>query len=397
MSNLLIQVINAQIERRSRLSFAEFMDLALYHEQGYYNQRAQSMGQGGDFFTSVHLSPAFGAMLAVQFVQCWDRLGRPERFDLVEMGAGQGLLAQDVLQHLQEYFPECFACVVYKIIEKAPSLVAQQQKTLGSMAQRVTWCAWTDIPSGSITGCFFSNELVDAFPVHQVQKVGDELRGVYLQQLQDGGVDGSWAETLEPIDSPIAAAINDYFTLVGIDLLTPDYADGYRTEINLNALDWMATLADRLHSGYVLTIDYGYSARRYYSPYRSSGTLQCYHQHQVSSNPYAYPGEQDITAHVDFTALQRQGELCALQTLGITQQASFLMALGLGDRIAQVTQIAGLSGQQVLDRLKTRDALHRLIDPTGLGGFGVLVQGKGLPPAALAEPLLGLTMPLWSE
>jgi SAM-dependent MidA family methyltransferase len=388
MSNPLVQAINAQIEARSSLSFAEFMALALYHEQGYYNQRAQSMGWGGDFFTSVHLSPVFGNLLAVQFAQCWDRLGRPERFDLVEMGAGQGLLAQDLLQHLQEHFPEVFACVVYKIIEKAPRLVAQQQKTLGAMAQRVTWCDWTDIPLGSITGCFFSNELVDAFPVHQVQKVEDELRAVYIQLR-----DGNWVETLEPMNS----AINDYFALVGVNLLTPDYPEGYRTEVNLNALDWIETLADRLQSGYVLTIDYGYSARRYYSPHRSGGTLQCYHQHQVSSNPYAYPGEQDITAHVDFTALQRQGEICGLQTLGITQQAVFLMALGLGDRIAQVTQVAGLSGQQVLDRLKTRDALHRLIDPTGLGGFGVLVQGKGLCPAALTEPLLGLTMPLWSD
>jgi SAM-dependent MidA family methyltransferase len=180
-----------------------------------------------------------------------------------------------------------------------------------------------------------------------------------------------------------------YFSPLKIDLLSNIYPEGYRTEINLAAIDWITTIANKLHQGFVLTIDYGYSADRYYTPTRSSGTLQCYYQHRHHNNPYIYIGKQDITAHVDFTALEKQGELLELEVIGFTQQALFLMALGLGDRIAANSQTPGQNLSEVLRR---RDSLHSLINPMGLGGFGVLIQGKRLT-ASKPIQLKGLTIP----
>ncbi len=392
METPLIQYLRDRIQQQGAITFAEFMETVLYHESGYYSQRARAMGQRGDFFTSVHLGDAFGAMLAVQIVELWQRLGSPQLFDLVEMGAGQGALARDILIHLRDYHESCFICVSYTIIEKSADLIDQQKTTLQLLLDSgvaIKWQTWSEIDSQSITGCVFSNELIDAFAVHQVQKVGDRLMEVYVTLEGDRLV-----ETLQPLSTE---AITEYFKEAYIDLLSPAYPEGYRTEVNLQALDWLNTVADRLLRGYLITIDYGYSARRYYNPGRSSGTLQCYYQHQVHGDPYINLGQQDITAHVDFTALQTQGDRLGFTTLGLTQQAAFLMYLGLGDRIAGLSQVARLSGGEMLDRLKMRDALHQLINPTGLGGFGVLVQGKGLPEAAVEMPLTGLTLKIWSN
>ena len=236
-----------------------------------------------------------------------------------------------------------------------------------------------DIADNSIVGCFFSNELVDAFPVHLITKNGDRLEEVYLCLEQ-----GKLSETTQPISSD---EINQYFDLVGINLLDPQYPLLYRTEVNLNALDWLSTVAAKLKRGYLLTIDYGYCADKYYRPSRDRGTLQCYFQHRRHNNPYANLGYQDLTAHVNFTALERQGELSNLETLGFTQQGLFLMALGLGDRLNQLS-----SGKfDITQIFQRRDALHQLIDPTGLGGFGVLIQGKNL--TASEKSLKGLTIP----
>jgi SAM-dependent MidA family methyltransferase len=148
--------------------------------------------------------------------------------------------------------------------------------------------------------------------------------------------------------------------------------------VNLAALDWIETIASRLQRGYLLTIDYGYPATRYYSPGRSQGTLQCYYQHTHHSNPYIYVGRQDITAHVDFTGLERQGDRCGLHTVGFTQQGLFLMALGLGDRLTALSDPTQTEHQSVNDILRRREALHSLMNPMGLGNFGVLLQSKGI-------------------
>ncbi|BAT52383.1 hypothetical protein NOS3756_13180 [Nostoc sp. NIES-3756] len=384
-----------------RITFAEYMDMVLYHpEDGYYSSNAVKIGfKGGDFFTSVNLGADFGDLLAEQFLQMWEILGQPVPFYLVEMGAGQGLLALYILKYIQVQYPKLFAALQYLIVEKSPALKQEQQQRLQEFP--VQWCNLEDIASNSIIGCFFSNELVDALPVHQFILEAGELREIYVT-LQEVGSRGDEKvggntnflsfpnyELTETTASPSTPKLAEYFELVGINLTQGGYEDGYRSEINLAALDWLSIVADRLQRGYVITIDYGYPASRYYNPRRSQGTLQCYYQHRHHDNPYINIGQQDITAHVDFTALEKWGDRCGLAKLGFTQQALFLMALGLGNRIA------ALSHQQisVSELLNRRQALHQLIDPTGLGGFGVLIQSKGLTKQEVSQPLKGLTVP----
>ncbi|OWY68247.1 hypothetical protein B7486_27240 [cyanobacterium TDX16] len=399
------------------------------------------MGKQGDFFTSTHLGADFGELLAEQFVQMWQILGKPQPFSLVEMGAGQGFLALDLINYVQQHYPEFFAVLDYIIVEQSPALrELQQQKIPPTLLDKggkissttpleqgeaipptpldkggkissttpflrgspqaggsIRWCSLEEIPDNSIAGCFFSNELIDALPVHQIAIERGVLREVYVGQGRQGGQGSSnsshqppatshspFTEITDEISTP---RLQEYFDLVGINITSSTYPDGYRSEVNLAALDWLQSVAQKLQRGYVLTIDYGYPASRYYNPARSQGTLQCYYQHHHHNDPYINIGQQDITAHVDFTALQRWGDRCDLQTIGFTQQGLFLMALGLGDRIAALSQTTSQSLQQVLWR---RDALHQLLDPMGLGGFGVLIQSRGLTEAEVAQPLMGL-------
>ncbi|PSN16551.1 hypothetical protein C7293_02260 [filamentous cyanobacterium CCT1] len=386
---VLYQVLRDRIQQspQNRISFAEFMDLALYHpEGGYYSTKDAILGFEGDFVTSAHLGHDFGELLATQFAEMWAHLGRPNPFALVEMGAGQGLVAADVLRTLQNHFPDCFAALNYQIVEKSNQLRAAQEQRLSLWAGKVSWLNLKDIPNDSITGCLFSNELVDALPVHQVAIAESGLQEVYITLTDDPD-----SPVQEVVDTPSTPRLADYFAFVGVDLADPQYAPGYRTEVHLAALDWMKLVAAKLHRGYVLTIDYGYPASRYYNRARAQGTLQCYYQHAHHNDPYTHLGYQDITAHVNFTALERQGERCGLETLGATQQGMFLMALGLGDRLAALGQIQANDPTSVNLAIQRRDRLHQLINPMGLGNFVVLIQGKDLTDQA--KTLKGLTVP----
>ncbi len=374
---------------RHRITFAEFMGFSLYHPQfGYYAKNPQ-IGAAGDFYTSSHLGTDFGELLAEQFVEMWEVLGCPVPFTLVEIGAGQGLVAHDVLSHLQRWHPLCLAAVDYQIVETATALVQEQQQRLQkwlAAGVQIIWRKLSDFLCESIVGCVFSNELVDALPVHQIVLDQGKLQEIYVTVPPAE----SEREFIELIDTPSTPRLAAYFNDIGIDLGAPNYPDGYRTEVNLAALDWLTTVAEKLHRGYVLTIDYGYPAQRYYSPMRSQGTLQCYYRHRHHNNPYIHVGEQDITAHVDFTALERQGERCGLTTLGFTQQGLFLMALGLGDRLTALSQSTTQNPAAIHQLLQHRETLHRLIDPTGLGNFGVLIQAKGLTQVEQTFGLKGL-------
>lgn len=401
-----------------RITFAEYMDMVLYDsEYGYYVKNVK-IGTEGDFFTSVHLGADFGELLAEQFVEMWEILGKPTPFSLVEMGAGQGILAVDILKYIQQHYPDFFTVLDYIIVEKSPALRQEQQQRLqkftshtsGSLAEPgnegageeigypVRWCNLEDIPGNSITGCFFSNELVDAFPVHQLIIKQGRLQEVYVttgetQNSQSNQIRTSEipaqtksSEFIEVTGELSTPRLAEYFDLVSINLLSSAYPDGYRTEVNLAALDWLKMVADKLQRGYLLTIDYGYPASRYYTPARSQGTLVCYYQHRQHDNPYIHIGRQDITAHVDFTALECWGKQCGLNSVGFTQQGLFLMGLGIGSRIAAIST----SDATIQQSLQRRDALHQLINPQGLGGFGVLVQSRNLTPNEATHNLKGL-------
>src|SRR5919199_5379898 len=175
-----------------RITFAEYMDLVLYHPQyGYYATGEVNIGSEGDFFTSSHLGRDFGELLAEQFAQMWEILGRPTPFTLLEMGAGQGLLAADILYYLHRHYSDCFESVEYIIVEKAAGLITQQQQQLQRLKLQtkplpLRWTSLEEIPENSITGCCFSNELVDAFPVHQVVLEGGQLLEIYVTTSQRG-------------------------------------------------------------------------------------------------------------------------------------------------------------------------------------------------------------------
>ncbi len=400
---MISQIIQHKIQQspQQRITFAEFMDLALYHpQQGYYATGMVNIGDRGDFFTSPHLGADFGELLAEKFAHLWETMGKPSPFHLVEMGAGQGILARDILRYLQRKYPLFFEALDYCIVEKAQGLKQQQQKLLAAdpdLAAKVIWQDWVDIPEASLVGCCFSNELVDAFPVHLFTITQGKLQEIYVSWQEE-----KFQEVIGEISTPRLA---DYWQLIGMEI--QDLAEGYRSEINLAALDWLTTVAGKLQRGYVVTIDYGYhsnassSRQNYYSPSRDQGTLQCYYRHQHHNDPYIYLGQQDITAHVNFTALEKQGELLGLELESFTKQGLFLMELGLGDRLVALSTLGPnsnlgsnlgsdlsshlqpsalkdniASSQTVIATMQRRQALHQLIEPSGLGSFGVLIQSK---------------------
>jgi SAM-dependent MidA family methyltransferase len=369
---------------QKRITFAEYMDMVLYHPQyGYYSSDVKIGFRGSDFFTSASLGADFGELLARQFYQMWEILDQPISFSLVEMGAGQGILASHILNYIKQEYPDFFAAVKYIIVEKSSTLKQEQQQLLQDFS--VKWCNLEEIEPKSLTGCCFSNELLDAFPVHQFILEAGELREIYVTIAENN----SQPIFIEVIGEPSTPQLAEYFDLVGINLSQNTYENGYRSEINLAALDWFSLVADCLERGYVLTIDYGYHADRYYHPQRRQGTLQCYYQHRHHDNPYINIGRQDITAHVDFTALSVWGESCGLKKVGWTQQGLFLMALGIGERLAAISW----QQQPISQLLQRREGLHQLINPGGLGNFGVLVQSRGLTEEQASQPLQGLVVP----
>ncbi|MFE4105882.1 class I SAM-dependent methyltransferase [Almyronema epifaneia] len=389
LRQLIAQHLQAQTP--PRLTFAAYMELALYQPQwGYYAKPNPGLGPAGDFVTSPHLGHDFGELLAVQMAEFWRCLDQPDPFTLVEMGAGQGLVAADLLNALAQSEPDCLAAVNYIIVEKSAGLIRQQRQRLQPWQPRVSWRSLAELPADSITGCFFSNELVDAFPVHRLVLTAAGLQEIYVTLADTAAAVPTFQDTIGPLSTPRLAA---YFDLVGIQLQPPQYPLGYQSEVNLAALDWIATVASKLQRGYLLTIDYGYPASRYYGPARSQGTLQGYYRHAHHNDPYVYVGQQDLTAHVDFTALERYGQQQGLDKLAITPQALFLMALGLGDRLDALAAIGETDPQTVQRALRRRDLLHRLIDPMGLGNFSVLLQAKGLSADERGRSLRGFTLP----
>jgi SAM-dependent MidA family methyltransferase len=366
---------------QQRIPFSDYMDLVLYHPQfGYYASNADCIGKSGDFLTSPHLAPDFGELLAIQIKQLWEILGCPKKFTIIEMGAGQGLLATQILEYLQREHLDFFNILEYLIIETAPAMITAQRQRLDTLPVR--WCEWAEIDDRSIVGCFISNELIDALPVHQVIVKDGRLQEVYVT------VDKDSKTFTELVDELSTDRLNQYWQLNDINLLRDRYSDGYRTEVNLAALDWLKTVAQKLDRGYIISIDYGYSADRYYNPIRSQGTLQCYYEHYHHNDPYINIGNQDLTAHIDFTTIQKQGELLDLATIGFTKQGMFLMALGLGDRISTVSS----SSSDIQTILTRRQNLHQLVDPMGVGKFGILIQSKGLTAKEQSILPIGLSM-----
>ncbi len=367
--------IRQVIAAEGPIPFERFMALALYTPDiGYYTGSRNKIGQEGDFFTSLDLHPAFGQLVAAQIIEMSEAL--PDGpYTVVEMGAGKGLLAFDILRTIQAARPELFARLRYRIVDVSPHLIGRQKEQLDRF-DCVDWVADLDALE-PLNGLFLSNELVDSFPHHQVVMTEQGLKEVYVDVLEDG-----FRELLKPLSTPRLSA---YLKGVGATLKAP-----YRTEVNLAAINWMKQVAKTLIRGHVLTIDYGYPAALYYRPERRTGTFLCYHQHQLSENPYMRIGLQDMTAHVDFSGLARAGKKAGLSVMGFTDQSHFLVGLGITHIMERVLQRDG-GDPANSDEFKT---LRKLMDPDAMGKtFKVLVQGKGVPHS---QPLSGLRVAAYS-
>ena len=344
------EIIAGEIRRRGLIPFRDFMELALYHERyGYYSTARDRIGKRGDYFTASNVSRLFGVMLARQFEEMRHLLGG-EEFTIVEMGAGTGLLARDVLSSLR-----CEAR--YVIVERSPGMRRRQRSLLGEYDVEVVDSLRK---LSDVEGCIFSNELVDAFPVHLVEVHEGELHEVYVT-LEEG----EFRETLVPARE----GLKSYFRELGVTL-----EEDFRTEVNLEALRWLREVVQVLRRGFLLTIDYGYPSSELYAGYRSAGTLLCYHRHRAVENPYVNVGEQDITSHVNFSALARFGAKQGLKVAGFTDLASFLLSLGIEQEMLRIREDKGEEAY-----LRALLPLKRLLMPRSMGEiFKVLVQYRGM-------------------
>ena len=362
----LAALLSARIRRFGPISFAEYMRECLYHPvHGYYSQ--PEVRRFSDYITSVDVHPIFGRLLARQFAEMWQQLDRPREFLLVEAAAGTGRLAGHILEFARSQLPDFFNALNYIAVERSPTRCDQLGIHLSRFIQKGKCRSSIDFPSRIPAGCVFSNELLDALPVHRVLQQRGALKEIFV--TTDGKV---FSEIPHPLST---SAIGEYFATQQITL-----ADGQLAEAGLEACDWISEIARRLDRGFVLTIDYGHEAAGLFDAHHHAGTVLSYAKHQVSNNLYAAPGEQDLTAHVNFTALRQWGARCGLETLALLTQTAFLLALGKGNDFEDLYD----TGMDDSARLRAHLQLKTLISPEGLGErFQVLLQQKNVPNSQL--------------
>ena len=408
----LVDALRDEILSSGAITFARFMSRALYEPgQGYYAVAAPRPGRDGDFLTAPEAHPLFGRTLARQIVDCWERLGGPSRFTLREYGAGSGSLAAPLLATLRDEAPETFAALVYQPAEVNPYRLAdlrarlEQEAGVDPLGQGsfVGWVPWIDAPGAAgwaaaktpgvppaasapspgsttarasvpaadaITGVVIANEFLDALPVHRVER-----REGQLVEIGVGWRDGWFADQPMPLVTP---GLRAYLDRAGQVLL-----EGQRTEVNLELRPWIEDVARQLERGWVIVIDYGMPAAELYSQRRPEGTLKGAASHAVEVDPYRRVGRQDLTAHVDLTALERFARDAGLELTGTTTQAQFLANLGLGERLVSAQREA----RSIAEALEARSAARWLLDPRGTGGYRVVVLAGAVP---REPPLTGL-------
>ncbi len=350
--------IRARISQRGRITFAEFMEVALYHPRGGYYRRGNAVGPSGDFYTSPAAHPAFGALLAVQARCMWDVLGRPDLFHVVELGAGNGRLATDFIAHAASLGPGFAQALRYVAVDRSTGAPSADDAASPGAPPVFDSLLSAGVPLSGAEGCFISNELVDAFPVHRFL-VADDILELYVTEREDRLVEAPG----EPSTPGLASRL---------DRLPHSLPPGYCGEVNLAIGPWMAEIGEALKRGFVLTIDYGGVDTDLYSARRTSGTLQTYRGHSPGSGPLTNIGLQDITSHADFSSIAYEGRRCGLETVALATQAEYLNALGLGSWVRAVRAMT-LDQREVQANTM---AMRHLVDPSGLGNFRVLVQEK---------------------
>ena len=377
-ANPLAGLIRAEAQAKSRLTFAEFMAMALYHPAGGYYTRADRVGERGDFYTSPAAHPAFGALLCVQLLRMWRRLGSPSRFTAVELGAGDGLLARAVCAYADRLSPQFAAALAYVAVDlrrpaPPPGAPGSAQPVISDR-----------IPFRGLTGCVIANELLDALPFHRFCINEGRLCELYVVPNGEGGL-------AEAVDDPSTPLLAERLESVGVSL-----PEGFRGEVCLELRPWLASVADALDHGYLLTIDYGYPAGELYAPERMDGTLQTHYRHIVGADPFVRVGEQDITAHVDFTSVMSEGRAVGLEPVAFGPQAQFLRGLWFGQMLQRLRAMPMSDAERNANRMGMLD----LVRPGGLGDFRVLLQRRGDFPdggdVPYGEPTSTLEPPLLS-
>ena len=366
--------IRAEIAAHGPVTFARFMALALGHPSGgYYTGPRARPTRGGDFLTAPELHPIFGAALARQLHEAWDRLGRPEPFTLVEYGAGAGTLALAVQAGLREDRSPLADALAYAPIELNPHRLAELRErattaALPVVAPPVTITAGAPTPY-SVVGAVLANEFLDALPVHAV-----EIRDGRPLEVHVGVANnGAFVELVLPASTPGIATRLDALAAAGVRL-----AEGQRAELCLALDGWVAEVAQALTAGIVLVIDYGAPASELYGPRRRAGTLMTYRGHVADGSPdapYRDVGERDLTAHVDTTTLERLLAAAGVDVFGNTTQAELLAGCGLDELLERERS----RSTDAAAALTLRSAVMRLLDPRHLGGFRAVLAGRGMP------------------
>jgi SAM-dependent MidA family methyltransferase len=364
-----------EIRREGPIPFSRYMELCLYElELGYYSRPREQFGRAGDFYTSSDVHAVFGRLLARQFEEMWRALGSPERVDVIELGPGRGLFARDVLDWSEKHFPGFALALRYALVEQSAHLRERLQERLAErIAARQAEVFDSIEGAASEAGeniIVFGNEFFDALPVEIV-----DHRGAVQVGIESSGF-------VESFVSP-SAAENEVLDRYGVH---PD--EGERVEVPLASLNWMDRIAEVFVSkrGFVVLVDYGYTREEQLAG-RHRDTLMTYRQHRASASPYEAPGEQDITAHVNFTALRARGVERGLEALALVTQSQFLIGIGEETQFADAFQECKLPQE----RAKVALQLKHLITPGGMGEtFQVLVMARGAGKEKAAN-LSGLT------
>jgi SAM-dependent MidA family methyltransferase len=357
----LARKLAARIAAAGPITFAEYMEACLYDsEHGYYSCSTGERFQ--DYYTSADVHPIFGRLLTRQLEEMWRAMDAPAKFKIVELGAGCGRLAATIVDFARASFPEFYAAVRYVTVERGKSRRESQQRALGAQFASGQIELRSELPERIERGCVISNEFFDALPVHRVVFEGGKLRENFVG-VHDG-------ELCEVRGEPSSPQVAEYFSRQGIAL-----EEEQQAEVNLAAREWLARIGKSVQHGFVVTIDYGHDARELYNERHMRGTLLAYQEHRASENFYDAPGEQDLTAHVNFSDLESCGEAAGLRTLGCVSQAQFLLTLGRANEFADLYDRA----MSEVDRVRARLKLKTLIHPEAMGEtFSVLIQSKGV-------------------
>ena len=368
------QLIIERIQREGPLTFAEYMRMALYEPNyGYYVTGLAKMGWEGDYYTSTDVSTFFANCVGRQLLRWWERLGRPAHFIVLEQGAGRGDLARGVYAWATREAPDFYAALDYRFedIRLGQDVNARLDEVTSVHDGAAGRAPTRDAPT--FPSVILSNELVDAFPVHVVETRNNRLYEIYVD-VQEGRL-------CEVLSEPSTGEVANYLDHYKIPWAS--FGDGWRAEINLDALRWMRRTAPLLRKGFLLTIDYGDKAHALYTRYRRRGTLACYFRHQVNERPLLRPGEQDITAHVNFSALIDEGRCQGLRLNKFTTQRLWLEELGITEELERRrrNEFTEADSERASDRgqvalLKWYDLRQRvaaLTDPAGMGNFKVLI------------------------